>query len=290
MLPRYYGTVVPLGEGAIFERTVSEKEGLQATILVFPAVEVGAILDYSYEIRFDSIWFLEPWYFQDRYPVEFSKIVYHLPADIATVSWGQATFDKTMEHESVKEPGGSAVKVWMRQLPAIPREELAQPFEDMSSRFMVLPTYLVESGRRVNLLESRATTCALVDDYVYSPYWARARKAKVKTKELISGVSGVVAKIDALFVFVRDTIDSLGCSGITPYRDTVDALLAEGSGSSADKTLMLHKMLEIAGVRSEIVWIADRSSGRIDPQVANPGWFDRPILRVAVGVWFSTLQ
>jgi hypothetical protein len=54
------GTVVPVPRDATFKRTASRSRRLYVTSVAFPAVQVGAILDYQYTVRWDSIFFLEP--------------------------------------------------------------------------------------------------------------------------------------------------------------------------------------------------------------------------------------
>ena len=53
---------VPLPKDAKFVRKTSRSQKTFVTAVAFPAVEVGAILDYQYELWFD-IFYLEPWYF-----------------------------------------------------------------------------------------------------------------------------------------------------------------------------------------------------------------------------------
>src|SRR5258708_31434695 len=55
------GTVVPVPKDATFKRTVSRARRYYVTSVAFPAVQVGAILDYQYRVKWDSIFFLEPW-------------------------------------------------------------------------------------------------------------------------------------------------------------------------------------------------------------------------------------
>src|SRR6185436_15348368 len=60
------GRVMPLPADARFERKVSARQKRSVTSVAFPGVEVGAILDYQFELRFDSPYYLEPWYFSDE--------------------------------------------------------------------------------------------------------------------------------------------------------------------------------------------------------------------------------
>jgi hypothetical protein len=60
----------------------------------------------------------------------------------------------------------------------------------------------------------------------------------------------------------------------------VGKTLADKKGDSAEKSLLLQTMLGAAQIKARLVWAGNRWRGEIDPQVANPAWFDR-ILVVA---------
>ena len=49
------GTVIPVSGDAKFVRKTSRSRKTFTTAVAFPSVQVGAILDYQYEVRFDSI-------------------------------------------------------------------------------------------------------------------------------------------------------------------------------------------------------------------------------------------
>jgi Domain of Unknown Function with PDB structure (DUF3857) len=57
------GRVIPLPKDSKFVRKTSRSQKTFVTAVAFPSVEVGAILDYQYELWFDSIFYLHPWYF-----------------------------------------------------------------------------------------------------------------------------------------------------------------------------------------------------------------------------------
>ena len=57
--------------------------------MAFPSVQVGAILDYRYELRFDSIYFLEPWYFSEGVPVRYSEIFFKAPGGLHVQAWSR---------------------------------------------------------------------------------------------------------------------------------------------------------------------------------------------------------
>ena len=80
MLPD--GRIVPVPSDARFVRKTSRSHKTFTTALAFPAVQVGAILDYQYELWFDTIFYLEPWYFSEEIPVRYSEIVFKTPPEV----------------------------------------------------------------------------------------------------------------------------------------------------------------------------------------------------------------
>ncbi len=74
------GSEIPLGEDAVFDEVSSRSERIYLTKAAFPSVTVGAILDYKYTLRWDSIYFLEPWYFNHELPALVSEVTYVIHA------------------------------------------------------------------------------------------------------------------------------------------------------------------------------------------------------------------
>ena len=72
---------------------------LYVTAVAFPAVQVGAILDYRYDLRFDSIFFTEPWYFAGRLPTLLSEIVYYIPKSVSAQTWSRDPYKVGIQTE-----------------------------------------------------------------------------------------------------------------------------------------------------------------------------------------------
>ena len=83
------GRVVPVAADARFVRKTSRSLKTFTTAVAFPAVQVGAILEYEYELWFDSIFFLEPWYFAEEIPVRYSEITFKTPLTVAAQAWSR---------------------------------------------------------------------------------------------------------------------------------------------------------------------------------------------------------
>lgn len=275
------GRTVPLPDDALFETTVSGKKRWSVTTATFPALEPGAILDYRYELRFESINSFDPWYFQEAIPTLHAEIVYTIPSNVAAIPWGKATFGRRFQTEQQKAARGQQLRVWMDDLPPIPNEPLAFPYEDLSSSFMLLPTLMKVSGQTILLFKDWSSACD-VADYTYADVRRRDSEARRTAKRLAKEAGKSDAeKARAILAFVRDEIGTIAIPGVIPrLGEDVDEMLRKRAADIAGKGLILREMLDGAGLDADLVWAAERGYGIVDTSLANPNWFERVLVRV----------
>lgn len=275
------GRTVPLPEDALFRETVTGDKRWFRTKAAFPALEPGAILDYRYELRFEVVSDLAPWYFQADVPTLHSEIVYYIPEHVSAQPWGQATFGQKFGSSQQRTAQGTELKVWLDDLPPVPDEPAGLPFEDLSSSFLVVPTAIVDGGTRFLLFEGWKSACDIAD-YSYSEVRRRDGRTRSRAKEIAKEAGrdpGERAR--RIFAFVRDQIALTDLPGVTPKTaDALDEMIREQRADQAGKGLMLEAMLDAAGLSPDLVWAADRRFGRIDTAVANPGWFEAVLVRI----------
>lgn len=275
------GRVVPVGEDAVFEDVTSRARRRYVTRAAFPAVEPGAILDYRYTLRWDTFLYLEPWYFGNRVPTLHSEVTYIVPPNMAAKPWARQVNRVELHAENNSRVTGSEIRVWADGIPAIPDEPFSFPFADLSSRFLMMPLEVASGGSSFDLLRSWPSVCEIAS-YNYEEMRKRRGDAKRKARELTAGVAAPRAKAEALYRFVRDEIQHDGFVGVFAGSDknSIDRVLSERRGSSAEQALVLEEMLDAAGLEPRLVWAANRLEGRIDPEAANPWWFERVLVMV----------
>ncbi|MGD2116088.1 MAG: DUF3857 domain-containing protein [Acidobacteriota bacterium] len=278
------GRTVELPEDALFEQTVSGRKRWSLTTATFPALEPGAIIDYHYELRYESYSSFDPFYFQSEIPTLHAEIVYTIPDNVAAVPWGKTTFGKRFQSERQPMSRGQQIRVWMDDMPPVPDEVLSPPFEDLSSSFLLLPTAMVLSGQRLLLFETWRSACDLLD-YSYSEVRRRDGRTRRRAKQLAEEAGGSrEERARAIYRFVRDEIGTVALPGVFPrLGEALDEMLREKRADTAGKGLMLREMLDAAGFDAEMVWAAHRDYGMIDPSIANPNWFEKILVRVEVG-------
>ena len=274
------GRIVLLSKESIFEERRSRSLRSFVTKLVFPAVEAGAILDYQYTVRWDSLFYLEPWQFHEEIPTRLSEITYIKPANLALQPWAVQRGSQRFQTETKKTRRGSVVRVWAENLPGIPQEPYRFPFADLSSRIMLIPKAIRVGGGLEPLLDTWAATCQLYLDS-YKSFKRDDGKARKQTLELVAGIWAPAERAEVIHAFVRDEIQTEPALGVAvPEEATADAVLADLRGTPLEKALLLQVMLKAANVDSDLVWVFDRTNGQADLEVANPWWFDAALVRI----------
>jgi len=285
------GRELAVGKDAIFRRVSSRSEKRFVTAAAFPAVEPGAILDWTYDLSFESIFNLKPWYFQAEVPVLHSEITYHIPRNLSVGSWGASLPGKPFQQEGHPEPNGRRLRVWLDDLPAIPDEPHSFPPEDLRARFMLIPLRMGYVGDSIPLMDTWEGVCRLFDEAVYARMMRTPRQVKRKAREIEAGAvaagpeSDRRAVAEAIYRFVRDEVRTLPSYSVRPRVHTgLDDLLEDREGNNAEKALLLQALLEVVDLDADLVWVPDRWDGAVAIRVPNPGWFERAIVRVHLPV------
>lgn len=273
------GRIIPLSGDAKFQRKVSRRRNQRVTTVAFPAVEVGAILDYQYELRFDHYLLLEPWYLADVIPVLRAEVLFKIPEEIQAQSWMRDPYKVGIKSETRKTSTGTEILVWADNVPSVPDEPFGLPFADEAALMLMLPTAVNNGGFLTKLLESWPSVCDLIDG-LYEKARRKDGSAVKKARELATA-PGAREKAEALYRFVRDSIETTEEAGIFPAEGaSLEKTLTQGRGDYVDKALLLQAMLRAVKLDSRLVWAADRWNGEIDIRVANPAIFDTMFVAV----------
>lgn len=278
------GRELAVDQDSVFRRVSSRSEKEFVTAAAFPAVAPGAILDLSYELSVDSIFFLEPWFFQAGIPVLRSEIEYHIPSNVAVKVWGSSLPGQEFQQTVDNEKDGRRLRVWLEDLPPIPDEPFSRPAADLSARFMLVPTEIDVPGGRVQLMSSWKEVCKLMDEQVYESLGRKSKAVRQKVREVRRAApDGGRALAEALFRYVRDEVRTAPrYSVFTRSKVTLEDIMEEGVGTLAEKALLLQALLREADLDTRLLWVADRRDGLVDPSVANPSWFEKVIVQVQV--------
>ena len=278
------GSVVLLPKDATFTTTTSKTRRRFVTAVAFPRVEVGAILDYHYELFWDSFTFLEPWYFAANVPVVSSEILYHMPHGVQMGVWGFGPGIDQVKTQQGSDVLGRTFRVVAQDLRSLPAEPYSLPSRDFSPRMMLVPRKVAVDGMQVSLLEDWPATCALYKEAYRTALHDDSDTTALARSLVPKGEKDARAQAATLFRYVRDNIRTDEGSDPAPEdRVTVDKVLARKHGTSSEKALLLLALLDAAKVPAHLVWAANRADGMIDTQVPTPAWFSRTLVAAEVG-------
>jgi transglutaminase-like putative cysteine protease len=274
------GRVIPVPKDAKFVRKTSRSRKTFVTAVAFPSVEVGAILDYQYELWFDSIFYLHPWYFSEDLPVRYSEIVFKAPLTLQAKGWSRSPQGVKIESETHKQTNGYVVKAWANNVPSLPDDPYGPPYTDLAAQMLLLPSAISNAYAREPLLESWQAACELIGSS-YDEVRRRDSGVDRKAFEIAGPARTPREKAEALYRFVRDEIDAGPYVGVVVDSDAhLGKVLSKKEGSRAERALLLQAMLKAVKIDSRLVWAGDRNDGTIDPQLPNPNWFDTVLVMV----------
>ena len=271
------GRIIPVASDAKFSRKTSRSRKWFTTAVAFPSVQVGAILDYEYELWFDSIFYLEPWYFSEEVPVRFSEIVFKLPLNIQAQAWSRGSTQVNFERDPQQKASGYVTRAWVENVRSVPDDLYGPPFNDQATQVILLPSEDTHLGEK--LMASWPRTCEIVGE-IYDE--VRRRDGGVaKQAHETAGTGSPRQQAEALYRFVRDQIANGPFTGvIVGPDDSLAKVLSTHRGDRAEKALLLQAMLKAVKINSRLVWAADRLRGAIDTELPNPNWFDTMLVMV----------
>ena len=286
------GKVVPVPEDAIFERksTLRNLETRRRksfdyfeTAIAFPAVEPGAILDLTYEIRVNGL-YTPPWWFQDWIPTLHSEVLYTIPKTYEVQPLPRVTFNRELKHEiNTRSRYDTELKVWIDGAPAIPREESSFPFQDLSSSFDILIARQHGSARD-RIFDGWIIACETFTDWYYRDSLRKNGATRKRATQLTAGASTSLQQAQRLFEFVRDGIVTENLSGVRlPDQSSVDNTLKDGKGTWTEKALLLTAMLEAVKLDAHPVWARSRFAGMVNEADTAPHQFGRMLVAVDAG-------
>ncbi|HEY0514716.1 MAG TPA: DUF3857 domain-containing protein [Thermoanaerobaculia bacterium] len=273
------GRVLPISSDARFVRKTSRSLKTFTTAVAFPSVQVGAILDYRYELRFDSPFYLEPWYFSEEIPVRYSEVVFKTMKEMQAQAWSRAPMRVKIQKQTEKSSVGYVTKAWAENVPSVPDDPYGPPYQDLAAQMLLLPTGIITPYEHVTLFESWPKVCELIGTEYDKALRHDGGVGKQAKAVAASGTPR--EKAQALYRFVRDEVHGNLYWGVGVDADHgVGKILSERVGSRAEKALLLQSMLKAVDIDSRLVWAGDRDRGAIDPQLANPHWFDTVLVLV----------
>ncbi|MGV3619832.1 MAG: DUF3857 domain-containing protein [Archangium sp.] len=248
----------------------------RARVLSFPALAPGDVLEVQWRTDDTSIDNLLSDYWGDVDAVQgiFTKLHYRYVVEMPKsrpLAWNKGTLPKWLAVSDRTDGDRTTYRFEGANIPRVIPEPNMPGWAEVSSP-LHLSTY--QNWEQVGRY-----------------YWGLVRDQLIPNEELKRAVDTALKGIDrkdtdkvvaALYGFVvtntRYVALEFGIHGYKPYR--VDRVLARRFGDCKDKASLIHAMLKVAGVESNLVLLRMRHLGTLSPEVASLAAFNHAIVYV----------
>lgn len=170
------GSVAMVPDDTVFRQDQAGSRA--ATNIAFPAVEIGAIIDYRYRLAWGAPVFPDPWYFDERIPTLESTFVYEEPAGLELAhhlrETGRGHYQVTTEALAPRGAAdgsglagsastGRRIRIRLENVPAVADEPFGFPFGDLAHCVWVVTEGIATANGRVPIAEDWRARAANLD-------------------------------------------------------------------------------------------------------------------------------
>ena len=292
------GTIVPLtvkpedllirkfNEVGVGHETYAEQVREQRTVFTLPSVEVGSVLEYSYQLRFNAqfYWHLDPdWQVQQKYFVHKAHYLF-TPSVMLNLLWWP---NLPQSAQIITDAAGRYV-LDVKDIPAAPEEEWMPPIDSVLYK--------------VHFYYRGALDSINVDDY-----WKGEAKDWSKdvdhfaepTKPIRDAVAGLIAPGDSDLVKAQKLYAAVEALDNTDYSRQVgtselkqlnqkeasraEDIWAQKRGNSNDLAQLYLSLLRAAGLTAYATKVVDRDRGVFDASYMSLDQLDSTLVIVNTG-------
>ena len=270
-----------LENNAVFKDKLSQNLVLKKFTL--PAVKDGSIIEYSYTIKSDFLFNLQPWIFQGEYPRIWSEYQVSMPEFFGYVTLSQGYQPYYIKDQSskfgnfhVSVPGGvSANKNYdisgtindfrwvMKDVPSLKEEEFTSTLKNHIAKIeFQLSQYRFPGEPVQDVLGNWVTVNEkmLIRDDFGAPLNKSNNWLDDDMKVIVAGTKTDLEKAQRIYSFVRDNFTCTDHNDIY-LNNPLKTIFKNKNGSVSDINLLLVAMLHHENIQSDPAILSTRSHG-----------------------------
>lgn len=269
-----------LESSAVFKDKLSKNRSVRK--FTFPAVKEGSIVEYSYTLKSDFLYNLQPWSFQGEYPCLWSEYEVGIPEffNYATISQGylNAEIKTDIYHSNyrVTVPGGADkdevvpldgdvnTRRWVvKNAPALKPENFTSSIKNyISGVEFQLSSYRIKMGSFHDMMGNWVLLGQklMEADYFGATLSKNNNWLDDELKNITKGAVTKTEKTKKIFAYVRDNLTCTDHSALTIETSLKD-VLKKRSGSVADINLLLVAMLRHEDIPADPLILSTKSHG-----------------------------
>jgi hypothetical protein len=239
----------------------------RARIFTFPAVEDGAVIEYSYRIQVRDRTFWHSWVFQDDEPVLLSRFTLIKPGEWNLVS---RSYGIPVEPAITKAPAGFKSRhVWeLRNIPPLHGEAAMPPGPELAARIALAPVGFVSW-----------TDISTWYAEMAAPRLKGGPLVRMLADSLTRHTPEPAARLRKLFEWVRDEIRyiavEIGIGGFQPHY--AEDIAAKRYGDCKDMVTLLCALAREVDIEVVPVLISTRHNSIPDTSLPSPLQFNHLI-------------
>lgn len=241
-------------------------------MIIYPAVENGAVLHLGYEEHLNDLRMLTPFYFDSFAPVLEAEYAVTFPASVtvAHLIYGQ---NKNLASFQEQTENGYTTYTWRAaNVPKFIGEDNAPSKSYYSPHVIVRIQQYLKRGETVNVLHDVQDLYRWYDSLVKQIPEEDETEVKAMTNEIISGIDNDYEKARAIFNWVQTNIQYIafedGMGGFIPR--PAPSVCTRRYGDCKDMANLLRRMLNYAGLDAYLTWIGTRSKPYAYAEVPMP--------------------
>ena len=245
----------------------------RARIFTLPAVEDGAVIEYSYRIQVRDRTFWHSWVFQDDEPVLLSRFTLVKPGEWNLVS---RSYGIPVEPTLTKAPAGFKSRhVWeLRNIPPLHAEPAMPPRPELAARIALAPIGFVTW-----------TDISTWYNEIAAPRLKGGALVRMLADSLTRHTTDPAARLRALVEWVRDDVRyiavEVGIGGFQPH--FAEDVAAKRYGDCKDMVTLLCALAREVAIEAVPVLISTRQNGIPDTSLPSPLQFNH-LIAFAPGV------
>ena len=276
-------TETNLGKDAVFKEKQDKNHFLKK--FTMPAVKEGSIIEYSYTVKSDFLFNLQPWSFQGAYPCIWSEYELDLPDffEYVFLSQGYLPFDiktsksnfrnyrvndgavmSSEKSESILISSSNLVTRWViKNAPALKEEQFTTSLSNHISKieFQMSGQKFPNSVRRDIMGTWEKLSEDLLKDSDFGEKLDRENSWMNDSLKIIkTGGANSLEEAKNIYAFVKNRINCKGTRNIylsAPLKET----FKNKSGYTADVNLLLIAMLRHQNIQADPVILSTRANG-----------------------------
>jgi hypothetical protein len=269
-----------LESSSVFKDKLSKNKTVRK--FTFPAVKEGSIIEYSYTIKSDFLFNLQPWAFQSEYPCLWSEYEVDIPEFFQYVTLNQgymkietkadsypSTFRVTIpggadRDEQVTLNGTVNTNRWViKNIPGMKQENYTSSLGNYISKVeFQLAAYQFQGGIRHDMMGNwqLLSEKLMQEDRFGSGLSKNNNWLDNDLKNVTAGAGTKLEKAQKIFAYVRDNTTCTAHSA-RYIESSLKEAYSKHSGNVADINLLLTAMLRHEGINADPVLLSTKANG-----------------------------